>query len=78
MAEVTDVLFFYLVMQLLWAPGHCSKALSPDSTRDTRSPVLRDPRGGPGGLVSCLHNGHSVTTCAPFSGNSGLREHSAV
>lgn len=47
--------FSHLVMQLLWVPGHCSKARSPTQHRDTGPPVLRGPRGAPGGLVSsCL------------------------
>ena len=56
--------FSCLVMQLLWAPGHCSKALGPAQNRDTGSLVLRGPRGAPGGLVSCLHSCHQIVTCA--------------
>lgn len=56
--------FSCLVMQLLWAPGHCSKALGPAQNRDTGSLVLRGPGTAPGGLVSCLHSCHQIVTCA--------------
>lgn len=69
--------FSCLVMQLLWAPGHCSKALGPAQNRDTGSLVLR----GPGEPLVALFVAFTVVTKlspAPFSGASGPRECSAI
>lgn len=46
-AETTDVLFSCLVMQLPWAPGHCSKALSHAEHRDTGPTHVEGPQGSP-------------------------------